>query len=335
MIFGHHVLDGQACRTGGAVAYSTAAVREVAIASACGFQLVGFPNARPLRRSPALDRDRYQRLRQILSLSEDTARKLRAYIASQTPHERDGRRPRVVPAGFTMPRSYGNDETARIGAALLSQGLIGLRGSTRQEGVVLPLVPGGDLKLSQSGLHFLFQREVWRGRSEHLHWPGGPSGVTIGPGYDMNGARDGKEEVIAALTAIGVDRAKAMMASEGFGLPPLKAKKFAEDNKNLITLTDFQQEQLLQHTLPRYEKNANQSLNMDIKKRLFIHEFDALVSFTYNHGSLGRTTLLCQAVNGGRLDDVSIDQGFNQYKPGIDQNRRSMEIRLFTRGMYL
>ncbi|MDR3440951.1 glycoside hydrolase family protein [Telmatospirillum sp.] len=335
MIIGHHALDGQVRQTSKPVAYSTARLQEVFIASACGFQLVGFPNARPLRRSPALDRDRYQRLRQILSVSEDAARKLRDYIISQGHHEPDNRRPKVVPASFSMPRSYSNDETAQMGAALLSMGLIGLRGSEAQEGVVLPMVFGGDLSLSRCGRLFLFHREVWRGHSEHLHWPGGASGVTIGPGYDMNGAADSKEQIISDLTAIGVDRAKATVAAEGFGKTLLKAKGFADDNKKLITLTDSQQEQLLRITIPKYEKNANQSLNDDVKQRLFAHEYDALMSFTYNHGSLGRTTLLCGAVNDGRLDDVSIKTGFNEYLPGVDAKRRPMEIRLFTRGMYV
>lgn len=333
MIFGHYAMDDLNRPTGKPLASSGARVQEIVIASACGFLLVGFPAARPLRRSPALDRDRYQRLRQILTISEDAARKLRAYIASQGAHTPASRNPKLVPAGFPVPRSYGNDEMARIGAALLGMGLIGLRGSTRQEGVVLPMVSGGNLRLSPSGLRFLFLREVWRGHSEHLHWPGDKSGVTIGPGYDMRD-RPSKEQIAADLSAIGVDPAAAKKAAQGIGLRDEFAKKFVHDNKKLITLTDSQQEQLLQKILPAYENKANQSLNDDIKQRLFAHEYDALMSFTYNHGSL-RGTLLCCAVNEGRLDDFSIKTGFSQHKPGLDADRRPMEIRLFTRGAYV
>jgi GH24 family phage-related lysozyme (muramidase) len=87
----------------------------------------------------------------------------------------------------------------------------------------------------------------------------------------------------------------------------------------------------LRKTTQQYEGEANQFLNDDVKQRLFAHEYDALVSFTYNHGSLGGT-LLGRAVNDGRLDKHSIMMGFNQYHPGKDTSRRPMEIRLFTRG---
>lgn len=212
-------------------------MQEVFIASACGFQVVGFPNARPLSRSSALDRDRHERLRQILSVSEEAARKLRDYIVSQGHHQPDDRRPKVVPASFSvMPRSsLGNDETARIGAALLGAGLIGLRGSTTQAGVVLPLTFGGRLTLSCSGLTFLFHREALKGVSEHLHWPGGPSGVSIGPGYDMRDRRE--ERIISDLTAIGIDPTVAQKAAGGHDMRNEVAGNFVRDNKKLITLT--------------------------------------------------------------------------------------------------
>lgn len=44
--------------------------------------------------------------------------------------------------------------------------------------------------------------------------------------------------------------------------------------------------------------------------------------------------MLGRAVNQGRLDDVSVMTGFNQYHPSKDTRRRPLEIRLFTRGIY-
>ena len=43
------------------------------------------------------------------------------------------------------------------------------------------------MQVSPSGLAFIFDLEVGPMKvvTAHLHWPGGASGVTLGPGFDM------------------------------------------------------------------------------------------------------------------------------------------------------
>ena len=53
----------------------------------------------------------------------------------------------------------------------------------------------------------LYGFEAWKNHSNHLHWPGGSSGVTLGPGYDMR--QRTRQEIFADLTAIGIDRKSA------------------------------------------------------------------------------------------------------------------------------
>jgi hypothetical protein len=45
--------------------------------------------------------------------------------------------------------------------------------------------PNGDKTVSANGLTFLYNREAQKGVSNKPHWPGGSSGVTLGPGYDL------------------------------------------------------------------------------------------------------------------------------------------------------
>jgi len=58
------------------------------------------------------------------------------------------------------------------------------------------------LAISENGLRFIFRREAQAGVSNHLHWPGGSSGVTLGPGYDMK--LRGPSEIAKDMTSIGL-----------------------------------------------------------------------------------------------------------------------------------
>jgi hypothetical protein len=90
--------------------------------------------------------------------------------------------------------------------------------------------------LSQKGYDFIYKLETFKGRSERLHYPGGASGVTLGPGYDMK--ERGPEEIVRDLMAIGIDREVAKKASKAGGLKKrAEIDPFVETNKNLITLT--------------------------------------------------------------------------------------------------
>jgi GH24 family phage-related lysozyme (muramidase) len=117
-----------------------------------------------------------------------------------------------------------------------------------------------------------------RGVSNRLHWPGGASGVTLGPGYDM---RDrSRAEVEQKLRFIKLPSDLATKAAAGAGLRGEAAKKFARDNKNLVNLTDDQQSRLLQVNLPSYEAIVRRGIHISLTQ----NEFNALVSFVYNPG---------------------------------------------------
>jgi len=76
-----------------------------------------------------------------------------------------------------------------------------------------PSRPVSGQHISQNGLQFIFTHEAMLGVTNHLHWPGGASGVTLGAGYDM------KLRTSAAITrdmvAIGLDATVAKEIGEG------------------------------------------------------------------------------------------------------------------------
>jgi GH24 family phage-related lysozyme (muramidase)/peptidoglycan hydrolase-like protein with peptidoglycan-binding domain len=111
-----------------------------------------------------------------------------------------------------------------------------------------------------------------------LYWPQGSSGVTVGPGYDMK--KRTEKEIYADLAAVDVPDDVARKIAKGAGLSGAAAKKFADDNAGLVKLSDLQQRALLRRKLGDYERAIRQSVHVD----LLPHEFDALVSFTYNAG---------------------------------------------------
>ena len=135
------------------------------------------------------------------------------------------------------------------------------------------------LKTSEKGLQFIYTREAWSGRSNILHWPGGGSGVTLGPGYDM---KERTEESIAKdMQAIGQSADIAKKIAKGAGLKGDDAKKFVKDNNVegnvLVQLSDKNELELLKLIVPAYEAHVKRRITIDLLQ----HEFDALVSFAW------------------------------------------------------
>jgi len=165
-----------------------------------------------------------------------------------------------------------------------------------------------------------------------LHYPKGASGVTIGPGYDMKGRS--ASEVVQDLTNIGVDPDIAQQMSGGAGLTkPADIDNFVKNNKPLLTLTAAQQMQLLQLKAPDYEKSVKERITIDI----FQFEYDALVSFAYNEGSVFAG--LANLINAGRIQEamqrmknVYNKSGGNVLQALVD--RRRAEINLYLYGNY-
>nr|WP_237703595.1 hypothetical protein [Erwinia sp. Ejp617] len=60
------------------------------------------------------------------------------------------------------------------------------------------------MNISASGLKFLYYKEAWIGKSCFLHFPGGASGVTIGPGYDMK--MRSEIEIKSKMMQLGIEQ---------------------------------------------------------------------------------------------------------------------------------
>ena len=190
--------------------------------------------------------------------------------------------------------------------------------------------PVAQLTTSTKGLQFLYTREAWKNKSNRLHWPGGASGVTLGPGYDM------KERTEAVITRdmikIGVDAAKAKSIAKGAGLKGSEAKKFCRDNRDLVALSDKVEFKLMKMIVPRYERLARKKIKVDLMQ----HEFDALVSFAYNLGEVWSS--MATHINNGKINAAMIrmkaaNKSGGEVNDGLTK-RRALEVALYTLGSY-
>ena len=182
------------------------------------------------------------------------------------------------------------------------------------------------LHTSENGLKFIFTGEAQPGVSNVLHWPGGSSGVTLGPGYDMGGRTALKISV--DLQKVGVPKVAAEKAAEAAGLKGVQAAQFVKNNNGLIKLKDEEQEfALLRRIVPGYEKMVQSAITID----LFQHQFDALVSFAYNPS--GRFRRVTGLINQGEVKEaLQLINGANT-SGGMEMkgltNRRKREVALY------
>lgn len=190
--------------------------------------------------------------------------------------------------------------------------------------------PVAQMTTSLKGLQFLYTREAWPNKSNHLHWPGGGSGVTLGPGYDMKERTEAS--IITDMTSIGLDINKAKAIAKAAGLRGDKAKKFVRDNKRLIVLSDQKEFNLMKKIVPKYERKVKDRITLDLMQ----HEFDALVSFAYNLGSVWSS--IANHINHGhivaamnRLKQANKSSG--EINAGLVK-RRALEVTLYTQGNY-
>ncbi|WP_051312901.1 eCIS core domain-containing protein [Sporocytophaga myxococcoides] len=77
--------------------------------------------------------------------------------------------------------------------------------------------------------------------SRRAHWPGGPSGVTIGRGYDL-AHRGSKKLIKDEFTSIGIDYSKF---SGAIGLQGEKAQEWLNDNKDSLPEISLEQQEKL------------------------------------------------------------------------------------------
>jgi GH24 family phage-related lysozyme (muramidase) len=191
-------------------------------------------------------------------------------------------------------------------------------------------IPVSLMNTSPKGLQFIFRHESLRGVSEHLHWPGGSSGVTLGPGYDMKERT--RAQIAADMTGIGLGKSIADKVADAAQLSGSAAEDYADDNEDLVALTDRQQTSLLSRVVPAYEAVVKRNIASDLSQ----HQFDALVSFCYNPG--GSFLPVAHSLNSGKVSHgmhiikARIVTGHKKNRGLL--HRRIDEIQLFLHGAY-
>jgi peptidoglycan hydrolase-like protein with peptidoglycan-binding domain len=115
---------------------------------------------------------------------------------------------------------------------------------------------------------FTFESEIGFGSNDSTepHWPGGESGVTIGPGYDMQFRS--AAHIVADLTAVGVDEGLAKKLSGATGLKGDAAKKWIADHaKDGLQISRKQEQDLFELVLvPKYEREAEDFVDNKLEK---------------------------------------------------------------------
>ena len=202
-----------------------------------------------------------------------------------------------------------------------------------------PMPPGvvadpKNMFLSEPGRQFIFRHEAGNGHATaHLHHPGGHSGVTIGPGYDMR--KRTPDEVTAALVKIGVDPTTAAAAAKGAGKHDKEADDFVHNNKSLLDLSIGQQIALQNHYKAHYEQMVRDAVRVPLYK----YEFDALVSFAGNPGTSLYWQTAARLVNEHKRPAAAAEffKAIHTRNPKLVQgliNRRTAESKLFLYGDY-
>lgn len=159
--------------------------------------------------------------------------------------------------------------------------------------------PITQLKTSVKGKAFLFGTEWQFNESNKLYWPGGASGVTLGPGYDMKERSAG--QIIVDMKTIGLTASVAEKISKASGLIGSNAQNFARDNKKLVELGLEVEQNLLKILLPQYELIVKKNVTV----ALLQEEFDALVSLAYNPGK--KIQGVTKQINNGNIANAIAD----------------------------
>lgn len=164
---------------------------------------------------------------------------------------------------------------------------------------------------------FTYNQEIGhQGQSLVPHYPGGKSGVTIGPGYDM-GHRS-PQEIYNDLTNAGIDPETAYALIDAAQKTGGEAGDWIS-KKGGILITEEQQKNLFENVLvPEYEERTKAQL-MDFAQthegfsaddgnwdNLSEKQKEILFDYVYNTGGLSRFPELTAAVLDENWDEVGL-----------------------------
>ena len=172
---------------------------------------------------------------------------------------------------------------------------------------------------------FTYNQEIGhQGQSLVPHFPGGLSGVTIGPGYDM-GSRT-PEEIYEDLTKAGIPPQTAELFMEAAYKTGDEAQAWVDEHRHELYITEDQQQALFDHVLvDEYEQrlrsqlahfaeeNGNVTHDMIAWENLSEKQKQILFDFAYNPG-LSKFPTLTEAVLNEDWDTVA--QSFERYSAG-------------------
>jgi hypothetical protein len=117
----------------------------------------------------------------------------------------------------------------------------------------MPAAASDPAKLTPGQL-LTYNAEGSYNKTNHPHWPGGTSGVTIGKGYDM-----GLRTVVqtkADLMRAGVDEARATQLANGAGLKGNDAAAYVIGHSRDATLSPDEEDKLFHISYARKEREA-------------------------------------------------------------------------------
>ena len=185
-----------------------------------------------------------------------------------------------------------------------------------------PTAPNAAMSLSPAGQDALYRREAQRGVSEHTHFPGAKSGVTLGPGYDMHFRS--RQEIENDLTAVGVDQTTAHTLAQGSGRYGSNAREFAKTHASDVTLTEQQQRSLFTRVLSGYEQDVRNTVTAPLNQ----NQYDAIVSYSYNIGILAfHNSEVLRLLNNNKFDAVPGE--LNRDNSPLIAGRRAAEANQF------
>ena len=157
-----------------------------------------------------------------------------------------------------------------------------------------------------AGYLFTYNQEIGhQGQSLVPHFPGGASGVTIGPGYDMKYREP--DEIYRDLTGIGVAPEMAYALAGAAHLSGEEAGDWVSHAGGIYLTEEQQQELFVRILVPQYEDRLRQQLYRFAASEgipqdevawdgLSDRQKEALFDFVYNTGSIERFPELARAV---------------------------------------